>query len=159
MCETCQNAEHNKNVSRKARPVKAESPWEVLGLDIHGECLWLTGCLGLTDRLFKASTSARRQRGRLTACHTQARERELLCLCEEVAKRPQQSSKVQPDPCDRLCSLPTHNGSCGRAFLPRIEPVMGVFLLTKVTEMHWPNDIAEQSHSCSRSDCFAGLGF
>jgi len=39
MCETCQNAEHNKNVSRKARPVKVESPWEVLGLDIHGECL------------------------------------------------------------------------------------------------------------------------
>lgn len=43
MCETCQNAEHNKNVSRKARPVKVESPWEVLGLDIHGECLQLTG--------------------------------------------------------------------------------------------------------------------
>ncbi|NWS13354.1 GIN1 protein, partial [Pachyramphus minor] len=36
MCETCQNAEHNKNVSRKARPVRVESPWEVLGLDIHG---------------------------------------------------------------------------------------------------------------------------
>ncbi|NXX99889.1 GIN1 protein, partial [Centropus bengalensis] len=36
MCETCQNAEHNKNVSRRARPVKVESPWEVLGLDIHG---------------------------------------------------------------------------------------------------------------------------
>ncbi|XP_068019607.1 gypsy retrotransposon integrase-like protein 1 [Melanerpes formicivorus] len=35
-CETCQNAEHNKNVSRKARPVKVESPWEVLGLDIQG---------------------------------------------------------------------------------------------------------------------------
>lgn len=37
MCETCQNAEHNKNVPRKARPVRVESPWEVLGLDIHGE--------------------------------------------------------------------------------------------------------------------------
>uniref|UniRef100_A0A8C8RFB1 Gypsy retrotransposon integrase-like protein 1 n=1 Tax=Pelusios castaneus TaxID=367368 RepID=A0A8C8RFB1_9SAUR len=36
MCETCQNAEHNKNMSRKVRPVKVESPWEVLGLDIHG---------------------------------------------------------------------------------------------------------------------------
>ncbi|KAI1233142.1 hypothetical protein IHE44_0006338 [Lamprotornis superbus] len=36
MCETCQNAEHNKNVMRKARPVRVESPWEVLGLDIHG---------------------------------------------------------------------------------------------------------------------------
>lgn len=37
MCETCQNAEHNKNVPRKARPVRVESPWEVLALDIHGE--------------------------------------------------------------------------------------------------------------------------
>lgn len=37
MCETCQNAEHNKNVTRKAKPVRVESPWEVLGLDIHGE--------------------------------------------------------------------------------------------------------------------------
>ncbi|NXH02607.1 GIN1 protein, partial [Loxia leucoptera] len=36
MCETCQNAEHNKSVMRKARPVRVESPWEVLGLDIHG---------------------------------------------------------------------------------------------------------------------------
>ncbi|NXI30195.1 GIN1 protein, partial [Sterrhoptilus dennistouni] len=36
MCETCQNAEHNKSVTRKARPVRVESPWEVLGLDIHG---------------------------------------------------------------------------------------------------------------------------
>lgn len=35
-CETCQNAEHNKNMARKVRPVKVESPWEVLGLDIHG---------------------------------------------------------------------------------------------------------------------------
>lgn len=64
MCETCQNAEHNKSVSRKARPVKVESPWEVLGLDIHGECL------RLTDRLFKAATPAVRKRGRLTAAHT-----------------------------------------------------------------------------------------
>lgn len=159
MCETCQNAEHNKNVSRKARPVKAESPWEVLGLDIHGECLWLTGCLWLTDRLFKASMSALRQCGRLTACHTQARERKLLRLCEEVPRRPQQPSKVQPDPCDWLCSLSTHNGSCGRAFLPRIETGMGVFLLTKVTERHWPDDIAEQSRGCSRNDCLVGLGF
>lgn len=37
MCETCQNAEHNKSVTRKARPVRVESPWEVLGLDIQGE--------------------------------------------------------------------------------------------------------------------------
>lgn len=36
MCETCQNAEHNKNISRKTRPVKVESPWEVLGLAVHG---------------------------------------------------------------------------------------------------------------------------
>ncbi|NXX81667.1 GIN1 protein, partial [Urocolius indicus] len=36
MCETCQNAEHNKHVLRRARPVRVESPWEVLGLDIHG---------------------------------------------------------------------------------------------------------------------------
>ncbi|NWX32594.1 GIN1 protein, partial [Notiomystis cincta] len=36
MCETCQNAEHNKNLPRKARPVRVESPWEVLALDIHG---------------------------------------------------------------------------------------------------------------------------
>ncbi|NXP79169.1 GIN1 protein, partial [Ramphastos sulfuratus] len=36
MCETCQNAEHNKNVLRRAKPVKVESPWEVLGLDIQG---------------------------------------------------------------------------------------------------------------------------
>uniref|UniRef100_K7GAE2 Gypsy retrotransposon integrase-like protein 1 n=1 Tax=Pelodiscus sinensis TaxID=13735 RepID=K7GAE2_PELSI len=36
MCETCQSAEHNKNMSRKARPIKVESPWEVLGLEIHG---------------------------------------------------------------------------------------------------------------------------
>lgn len=61
MCETCQNAEHNKNVLRKARPVKVESPWEVLALDIHGECLQLT------DRLFKASTPAVGKRGSLTA--------------------------------------------------------------------------------------------
>uniref|UniRef100_A0A7M4FGQ9 Gypsy retrotransposon integrase-like protein 1 n=1 Tax=Crocodylus porosus TaxID=8502 RepID=A0A7M4FGQ9_CROPO len=36
MCETCQNAEHNKNMARKVRLVKVESPWEVLGLDVHG---------------------------------------------------------------------------------------------------------------------------
>lgn len=39
MCETCQNAEHNKNMARKVRLVKVESPWEVLGLDIHGKHL------------------------------------------------------------------------------------------------------------------------
>lgn len=50
MCETCQNAEHNKNVSRKARPVKAESPWEVLGLDIHG--------VFVADRVFGADRQA-----------------------------------------------------------------------------------------------------
>ncbi|NXO05451.1 GIN1 protein, partial [Rhinopomastus cyanomelas] len=36
MCETCQSTEHSKSVARKARPVKVESPWEVLGLDIQG---------------------------------------------------------------------------------------------------------------------------
>lgn len=61
MCETCQNAEHNKTVSRKARPVKVESPWEVLGLDIHGECLRLIGSF------FRASTPAVGKHNRLTA--------------------------------------------------------------------------------------------
>uniref|UniRef100_A0A8D0E947 Gypsy retrotransposon integrase-like protein 1 n=1 Tax=Salvator merianae TaxID=96440 RepID=A0A8D0E947_SALMN len=36
MCETCQNAEHHKSMSKKTRPVKVESPWEVLGLDVYG---------------------------------------------------------------------------------------------------------------------------
>lgn len=48
----------------------------------------------------------------------------------------------------------------GLWLLPRMEVVMGVFLLTKVTEVCWPNDIAEDSHGgdfCSV--CFAGLGF
>ncbi|CAI5797168.1 gypsy retrotransposon integrase 1 [Podarcis lilfordi] len=36
MCETCQNTEHNKSLSKKTRPVKVESPWEVLGLDVYG---------------------------------------------------------------------------------------------------------------------------
>uniref|UniRef100_A0A4X2JUY6 Gypsy retrotransposon integrase-like protein 1 n=1 Tax=Vombatus ursinus TaxID=29139 RepID=A0A4X2JUY6_VOMUR len=36
MCQTCQNAEHAKNVVRKARPVKAEAPWEILGMEIQG---------------------------------------------------------------------------------------------------------------------------
>ncbi|XP_064424235.1 gypsy retrotransposon integrase-like protein 1 isoform X2 [Latimeria chalumnae] len=36
MCEICQNAEHKKNISRKIRPVKAETPWDVLGIDLLG---------------------------------------------------------------------------------------------------------------------------
>lgn len=36
MCETCQNAEHNKSASKKIRPIKVESPWEILGLDVYG---------------------------------------------------------------------------------------------------------------------------
>ncbi|XP_074061584.1 uncharacterized protein LOC141501494 isoform X2 [Macrotis lagotis] len=36
MCPTCQNAEHTKNMVRKVRPVKAEAPWEILGLELHG---------------------------------------------------------------------------------------------------------------------------
>ena len=36
---------------------------------------------------------------------------------------------------------------------------MGVFLLTEVTEMYWPNDIAEESRGRFCSDCCAGPGF
>ncbi|KAK9391717.1 gypsy retrotransposon integrase-like 1-like [Crotalus adamanteus] len=36
LCETCQNAEHSKNLTKKIRPVKVELPWEVVGLDIYG---------------------------------------------------------------------------------------------------------------------------
>lgn len=144
MCETCQNAEHNKNISRKARPVKVESPWEVLGLDIHGECLQLTD--------FFQGFHASHQEAWQTYCRC-------LCLCEEVPRRPQQPTKVQPDPCGWLGSLSTHSGSCGHALLPRIETVMGVFLLTKLTEIYWPNDIAGESCGHFRSNCFVGLGF
>ncbi|KAH0625405.1 hypothetical protein JD844_014895 [Phrynosoma platyrhinos] len=35
MCETCQNTEHGKSLLKKSRPVKVESPWEVLGLDVY----------------------------------------------------------------------------------------------------------------------------
>lgn len=38
MCQTCQNAEHTKNVVRKVRPVKAEAPWEILSMEFQGEC-------------------------------------------------------------------------------------------------------------------------
>ncbi|XP_069038026.1 gypsy retrotransposon integrase-like protein 1 isoform X2 [Lepisosteus oculatus] len=36
VCETCQNAERNKNMSRKVRPIKVEAPWEILGINIFG---------------------------------------------------------------------------------------------------------------------------
>uniref|UniRef100_A0A8D2LKE3 Gypsy retrotransposon integrase-like protein 1 n=1 Tax=Varanus komodoensis TaxID=61221 RepID=A0A8D2LKE3_VARKO len=36
MCETCQNVEHSKSLSKKTRPIKVESPWEILGLDVYG---------------------------------------------------------------------------------------------------------------------------
>lgn len=36
MCETCQNAEQNKNICRKLHPVEVHFPWEVLGLEVHG---------------------------------------------------------------------------------------------------------------------------
>ncbi|KAI1905388.1 hypothetical protein AGOR_G00015670 [Albula goreensis] len=36
LCETCQHAERNKNMSRTVRPIKAEAPWEILSVDILG---------------------------------------------------------------------------------------------------------------------------
>ncbi|XP_041083285.1 uncharacterized protein zgc:113436 [Polyodon spathula] len=36
VCETCQHAEHNKNMSRKVRPIKVEAPWEILGIEVLG---------------------------------------------------------------------------------------------------------------------------
>ncbi|XP_051777065.1 gypsy retrotransposon integrase-like protein 1 isoform X1 [Erpetoichthys calabaricus] len=36
VCETCQNAEHNKSLSRKLRPIKVEAPWEILIIDLMG---------------------------------------------------------------------------------------------------------------------------
>ncbi|XP_066545993.1 gypsy retrotransposon integrase-like protein 1 isoform X2 [Amia ocellicauda] len=39
VCETCQHAERNKNMSRKVRPIKVEAPWEILGIDIFGPFL------------------------------------------------------------------------------------------------------------------------
>lgn len=45
MCETCQNTEHNKSASKKTRPIKVESPWEVLGLDVYGTLSGYLKCL------------------------------------------------------------------------------------------------------------------
>ncbi|KAJ6656598.1 hypothetical protein lerEdw1_003485 [Lerista edwardsae] len=57
MCETCQNAEHNKSASKKTRPIKVESPWEVLGLDVYGpfpeSCRGHTHILAVTDHYTK----------------------------------------------------------------------------------------------------------
>lgn len=122
MCETCQNAEHNKNVTRKARPVRVESPWEVLGLDIHGE-LGFQVALGAPPCWPGAWQ---------TCCHTHRGK--AAAASEEVPRRPQQPPRVQPHPWAWLASLSTHNGSCGRAFFRRTEAPMGVFLLTKVTK-------------------------
>ncbi|XP_072908083.1 gypsy retrotransposon integrase-like protein 1 isoform X2 [Hemitrygon akajei] len=36
MCDTCQHAEHYKNVSRKFQPLKVTRPWEILGLELTG---------------------------------------------------------------------------------------------------------------------------
>uniref|UniRef100_A0A7N4NUH2 Gypsy retrotransposon integrase-like protein 1 n=1 Tax=Sarcophilus harrisii TaxID=9305 RepID=A0A7N4NUH2_SARHA len=36
VCQTCRNAEHTKNLVRKARPAKAEAPWEILGMELQG---------------------------------------------------------------------------------------------------------------------------
>lgn len=36
LCETCQEAERNKNMSRTVRPIKVEAPWEIVGIDILG---------------------------------------------------------------------------------------------------------------------------
>uniref|UniRef100_UPI00398F5665 gypsy retrotransposon integrase-like protein 1 isoform X1 n=1 Tax=Pristiophorus japonicus TaxID=55135 RepID=UPI00398F5665 len=36
MCDTCQHAEHYKNLSRKFRPLKVTRPWEILGFDLIG---------------------------------------------------------------------------------------------------------------------------
>ncbi|XP_067910667.1 gypsy retrotransposon integrase-like protein 1 isoform X3 [Heterodontus francisci] len=37
MCDTCQHAEHYKNMSRKFPPLKVTRPWEILGFDLIGE--------------------------------------------------------------------------------------------------------------------------
>ncbi|XP_072372491.1 gypsy retrotransposon integrase-like protein 1 isoform X1 [Scyliorhinus torazame] len=36
MCDTCQHAEHYKNMSRKFPPLKVTRPWEILGFDLIG---------------------------------------------------------------------------------------------------------------------------
>ncbi|KPP74360.1 gypsy retrotransposon integrase-like protein 1-like [Scleropages formosus] len=36
VCETCQHAERSKNMSRTGRPIKVESPWEVLSIEVFG---------------------------------------------------------------------------------------------------------------------------
>ncbi|MEE6504077.1 hypothetical protein FKM82_005060 [Ascaphus truei] len=36
LCETCQSAEHQKNLSRKWKPLKVEHPWQALGMELHG---------------------------------------------------------------------------------------------------------------------------
>ncbi|KAJ8339522.1 hypothetical protein SKAU_G00363080 [Synaphobranchus kaupii] len=36
LCETCQQTERNKNMSRTVRPIKVEAPWEIVGIDIFG---------------------------------------------------------------------------------------------------------------------------
>ncbi|KAG8597594.1 hypothetical protein GDO81_002333 [Engystomops pustulosus] len=37
VCETCKNAEHHKYPFKKCKPMKAESPWEILGMTLHGK--------------------------------------------------------------------------------------------------------------------------
>lgn len=37
VCETCQHAERNKNLARTVRPIKVDSPWEILAIEIIGK--------------------------------------------------------------------------------------------------------------------------
>ncbi|KAJ7309768.1 hypothetical protein JRQ81_007835 [Phrynocephalus forsythii] len=57
MCETCQNTEHSKSLSKKPQPIKVESPWDILGLDIYGpfpeSCRGNTHILAVTDQYTK----------------------------------------------------------------------------------------------------------
>uniref|UniRef100_A0A3B4XLD8 Gypsy retrotransposon integrase-like protein 1 n=1 Tax=Seriola lalandi dorsalis TaxID=1841481 RepID=A0A3B4XLD8_SERLL len=36
VCETCQNTERNKNLARTVRPIKVDTPWDIVGIDIIG---------------------------------------------------------------------------------------------------------------------------
>ncbi|KAJ8261131.1 hypothetical protein COCON_G00168540 [Conger conger] len=57
LCETCQQTERSKNMSRTIRPIKVEAPWEVVGIDMLGPfpetCRGNTYVVILTDYLSK----------------------------------------------------------------------------------------------------------
>uniref|UniRef100_A0A3B4TN92 Gypsy retrotransposon integrase-like protein 1 n=1 Tax=Seriola dumerili TaxID=41447 RepID=A0A3B4TN92_SERDU len=36
VCETCQHTERNKNLARTVRPIKVDTPWDIVGIDIIG---------------------------------------------------------------------------------------------------------------------------